>query len=167
MGIARGFGVQIMTVWQSLAQIKNIYKENFETFLGARGVLSAFAPQDWVTAEYLSNLCGYRTELVANYNATPGQPQTSRQDTPQGFPLFRPEDLMRQASGVMLNFMEPVPFPFLTRVPGYWETPWAAGLDPNPYYVAPSEFPPRPQPAAPQPDRRQALRDLQQRRRKV
>lgn len=167
MGIARGFGVQIMTVWQSLAQIKTIYRDNFETFLGARGVLSSFAPKDWVTATYLSNLCGYRTELVTNYNATPGEPQTDRQETPQGFPLFRPEDLMRLPPGVLLNFVEPVEFPFLTRAPGYWQTPWAAGLDPNPYYREPQPNL-RPPKTSPPPktarNHRQALNDLHRRR---
>jgi type IV secretion system protein VirD4 len=160
MGIARGFGLQIMTVWQSLAQIKNIYKENFETFLGARGSLSSFAPQDWVTADYLSKLCGFRTELLASQNARPGQQQIDLTEQPQGFPLLRPEDLMRLPAGVLLNFLEPrlVQFPFLTHAPGYWETPFAGGLDPNPYY--------RPRNLRPQPhlEQRKALQDLMQRR---
>jgi type IV secretion system protein VirD4 len=141
-GIARGFGMQIMTVWQSLAQGQALYGKNFETILGARGVLSAFAPQDWETAEYLSKLCGHRTELITNYNAEPGKPNTERQDTPQGYPLYRPEDLMRLPAGTLLNFVEGVEFPFLTKAPGYWELPWCKGLDPNPYYQ-PTRTPPR------------------------
>jgi type IV secretion system protein VirD4 len=167
-GIARGFGVQIMTVWQSLAQGFALYGKNFETILGARGVLSAFAPQDMETAEYLSKLCGYRTELITNYNAQPGQPNTERQDTPQGYPLYRPEDLMRLPKGTLINFFEGVEFPFLTNAPGYWELPWCSSLDPNPYYQ-PKRARPRRLTAWPDTtrrpgDRREALRKLQERR---
>ena len=126
MGIARGYGFTIMTVWQSLGQIRNNFGKNAETLIGARGVLSAFAPQDWETAEYLSKLLGNRTELVTSYNAAPGRPQSSSHETPQSFPLLRPEDLMRLPANRMLNFMEPVEWPFFTDTPGYWQTPWAS-----------------------------------------
>jgi type IV secretion system protein VirD4 len=140
--IGAGHGLQLLSVWQSIAQIKAIYRDNFETILGARGHLAAFAPQDLVTAEYLSKLCGHRTELMTNYNAQPGEPNTEKQETPQGFPLYRPEDLMRLPAGTLLNFFEGVEFPFLTKAPGYWELPWCKSLDPNPYYQ-PARTPPR------------------------
>lgn len=134
MGIARGFGVQIMTVWQSLAQIKTHYGTSLDTFIGARGALSSFAPQDWETAEYLSKLCGYCTEIVTSRSIRPGEPADSISEGPQGYPLLRPEDLMRLDPGVMLNFVEPVKYPFLAYAPGYWDTAFADGLDANPYY---------------------------------
>jgi type IV secretion system protein VirD4 len=168
MNIAGGFGVQIMTVWQSLAQIQHHYGKNADTILSARGVLSAVAPQDWVTADYLSKLCGNLTELMSSYDATPGKRQAERRETPQGLPMFRPEDLMRLPAGTMLNFIEPVSYPFLTRAPGYWALPWCQNLDPNPYY-RPDNEPPGGQPkrgAPPQTNYREALAELQRRRRR-
>jgi hypothetical protein len=46
----------------------------------------------------------------------------------------RPEDLMRLERGHTLNLIEPCPWPLLARVPVYPQTPYGAGLDPNPYY---------------------------------
>ena len=53
---------------------------------------------------------------------------------PQAIPLVRPEDLMRLERGHTLNLIEPCPWPLLARVPVYPQTPYGAGLDPNPYY---------------------------------
>jgi type IV secretion system protein VirD4 len=160
-GIARGFGVRLIQVWQSLAQIQGIYGKNWETFIGCRGSLSSFAPQDWVTAEYLSKLCGQRTELIPSMNARPSQQQIDLTETPHGFALLRPEDLMRLGPGELLTLLEPrlSRFPFLTFAPGYYQVPaFSAGLDPNPYY--------RPRTLRPQPqiEQRKALQDLMQRR---
>jgi type IV secretion system protein VirD4 len=167
MGIARGFGCQIMTVWQSLAQIKNIYKDNFETIVGARGVLGCYAPQDLVTAEYVSKLVGKTTELMGTINARPGQAQTDMHESPQGVPLLHPEDLMRLPNNTMLTWREPVPYPFKTRTPGYWNTKWAQGLDPDPYYVPRQREQFRPQasapPTPPRMDYRKAIEDLRAR----
>ena len=53
---------------------------------------------------------------------------------PQGVPLFRPEELMGMPPGQMLCFVEPAKNPFFTYAPGYWDTSFKRGLDPNPYY---------------------------------
>jgi hypothetical protein len=85
----------------------------------------------------LWKLCGNRSEFVTSYSGKPGDLQQSETQSQQGFPLFRPEDLMRFPPGVMLDLVEPVAYPFLTYAPGYWDLPWCSGLDPNPYYSAP------------------------------
>jgi hypothetical protein len=41
---------------------------------------------------------------------------------------------MRIERGQTVNLIEPCKFPVLADVPVYPLTPWAAGLDPNPYY---------------------------------
>ena len=137
MGIARGFGVQLWPFLQDLNQLRALYKDRWETFIGARGVLTAFAPQDWTTAEYLSRLAGQTTKLVESWNESDdlqGSGREGRNWAPQGFPLFRPEELMGMGAARMLCFVDPVPNPFFTEAPGYWDTPYSAGLDLNPYY---------------------------------
>jgi type IV secretion system protein VirD4 len=134
MGIARGFGVQIMTVWQSLNQMRTHYEKSMDTFIGARGALVSFAAQDWETAEYFSKLCGHSTEIVTSRSLKPGDPVGTTSEGPQSYPLMRPEDIMRLERGETLNFVEPVRYPFLGYAPPYWETPFADGLDPNPYH---------------------------------
>ena len=55
MSVFRQYGIKLITIWQDLAQAKRIFGDNgFETFLANAGVFQAFAPQDVVTAEYLS-----------------------------------------------------------------------------------------------------------------
>jgi type IV secretion system protein VirD4 len=141
MGIARGFGLQIVTVWQSLNQIRTHYEKSIDTFIGARGALVSFAAQDWETAEYLSKLCGHYTEIVRSKNYKPGDPIGTDSEGPQSYPLMRPEDIMRLGDGITLNFAEPVRYPFLAYAPPYWETPFRDGVDPNPYYPGPQGGP--------------------------
>lgn len=133
LGIARGFGVQLWPFLQDLNQLNSLYKDRWQTFIAARGVLTAFAPQDLFTADYLSKLCGQKTEIVRSQSEG-AQGGGNTNYTPQGFPLFRPEKLMGMPPGQMLCFVGPVKSPFFTTAPGYWMTEFAQGLDPNPYY---------------------------------
>jgi type IV secretion system protein VirD4 len=140
MGIARGYGIQIWPILQDLTQLQALYGKRWETFIGARGVLNAFAPQDWTTAEYLSKLCGQKTEIVESESENSGgfnlfnAVSRSVSRSPQGFPMYRPEDLMRLKAGEMLCFLEGVAGSFFLATPGYWDTAFKSGLDPNPYY---------------------------------
>jgi type IV secretion system protein VirD4 len=142
MGIARGFGVQLWPFLQDLNQLKALYRDRWETFIGARGALTAFAPQDWFTAEYLAKLCGQTTRVVESWNQSDdlqGSGRDGRNWAPQGLPLFRPEELMRLGANRMLCLVESergeLQQPFITLAPGYWQTPYRAGLDPNPYFA--------------------------------
>lgn len=60
--------------------------------------------------------------------------ERSRSWSQQGFPLFRPEELMGFGASRALCFVDPVTRPFFTNTPRYPDTPFNAGLDPNPYY---------------------------------
>jgi len=53
--LVRGYGIQIMPVFQDLNQLKAIYKERWETFIGMAGAVASFAPNDLTTAEWLSS----------------------------------------------------------------------------------------------------------------
>jgi len=66
MGLAAGYGVQMLCVLQDLNQLKKNYKENFETFIANAGVSMWFAPRDVTTSEYVSKLCGMKWELTEN-----------------------------------------------------------------------------------------------------
>jgi type IV secretion system protein VirD4 len=134
-GIARGFGVQLWPILQDLNQLKALYRDRWQTFIGNAGLLTAFAPRDWFTAKYLSDLCGQKLRNVRSRSMS-GEGQVNWNDTPREFPRFRPEDLMRMPKGQMLCLASGVPLPFFTQVPGYWETACAPDLDPNPYFHA-------------------------------
>jgi len=131
MNIARTFGVQLWPIVQDLNQLKAIYGDNWENFVGACGALTAFAPRDLFTADYLSRRCGNRTVVIESENERIGSSDMGRSRGPQGIPLFRPQDLMGMPSRQMLCVADPVKSPFLTQAPVYKDTPL---LRPNPYY---------------------------------
>jgi type IV secretion system protein VirD4 len=61
MGLAAGYGVQLWPVLQDLTQLKENYQESWETFLGNAGIVQYFAPREWTTSEYVSQMCGETT----------------------------------------------------------------------------------------------------------
>jgi type IV secretion system protein VirD4 len=138
MGIARGFGVQLWPFLQDLNQLKALYKDRWQTFVGNAGCVTAFAPRDLFTAKYLSELSGQKTEIDESLGYSDdgaGNLRVSLNRASHSYPLFRPEELMGLPRNQMICWAEPVKYPFLTSVPGYWNTPYGRGLDPNPYFV--------------------------------
>jgi type IV secretion system protein VirD4 len=53
--------MQIWGIVQDLSQLKRIYGEGWQTFIGNSGVLQYFGSRDLMTAEYFSKLCGVTT----------------------------------------------------------------------------------------------------------
>lgn len=72
-GLMAGFGLKLWTVWQDLGQIKRLYRESWETFLGNAGVLQFFANADMTTLEWLSKRLG-QTEVIRE---TKGRSETA------------------------------------------------------------------------------------------
>lgn len=136
MGIARGFGVQLWPFVQDFNQLHALYRDRWETFIGNAAALTAFAPRDVFTAQYLSQKCGNKTVIVESENERMGATGMGRSRGPQGVPLFRPEALMAMPARQMLCFIDPVRNPLMTLASPYWETPFAHGLDGNPYRPA-------------------------------
>jgi type IV secretory pathway TraG/TraD family ATPase VirD4 len=58
-----GFGVKLLFVLQSLEQLKNTYKDNWETFLSNAGLKVFFSVEDHFSREYVSKLVG-ETEII-------------------------------------------------------------------------------------------------------
>ncbi len=49
--LVRGYGIQLVPVQLELTQLKELYKEHWEDFIGMAGVVAAFGPNDLTTAE--------------------------------------------------------------------------------------------------------------------
>lgn len=60
IALLRGYGVKLWPILQDLAQIRHLYSERWESFIGNSGVVQSFAPQDQTTRDYLSKLSGQR-----------------------------------------------------------------------------------------------------------
>lgn len=67
--LVRGYGLQIIPVLQDLGQLKRLYGERWETFIGNAGAVCFFTPGDSLTAKYLSERIGPQMALFPGYNA--------------------------------------------------------------------------------------------------
>jgi type IV secretion system protein VirD4 len=134
MGIARGYGVQLWPFLQDLNQLKALYRDRWQSFLGNAAAVTAFAPRDLFTAQHLSARLGNKTIIVESENNRTGDAGLGHGRNPQGVPLFRPEELMEMPARQMLCSVNPVQKAFMTKAPAYTETTFAADLDPNPYH---------------------------------
>jgi type IV secretion system protein VirD4 len=133
MGMIAKKGVKILTAWQSLSQISRIYGEHGrETFLSGAGSTLAFRADDMETAEYLCKRLGRRTEVVSHHSV--GSASSSKTDSPAGFPLMHPDQIMNLPPRQVLSWVDRLPYPALLTAPGYFDMP-IKGLDPNPYFL--------------------------------
>jgi type IV secretion system protein VirD4 len=62
-GQIAGFGVKLWPILQDLTQLKSIYKDRWETFMGNAGLMQFFGNNDLTTLEYLSKRVGKTSVL--------------------------------------------------------------------------------------------------------
>lgn len=62
-GQIAGFGVKLWPILQDLNQLKSIYKDRWETFMGNAGLLQFFGNNDLTTLQYLAQRLGKSTIL--------------------------------------------------------------------------------------------------------
>jgi len=124
MAMMRGYGIKLWTVLQDLGQAYRLYgDQGFESFIGNAGVLQSFAPQDVITAEYLSKRTGQttRTAVSASGSVTYGGHQASIQRGSSlaqiPLPLMLPQDLRELADGDSVVFSHKVPGTILSHLP--------------------------------------------------
>jgi type IV secretion system protein VirD4 len=60
-GLMAGFGLQLWGIVQDVSQLKNVYGDGWETFIGNSGMIQYFGSRDRMTAEYFQALCGVTT----------------------------------------------------------------------------------------------------------
>ena len=112
MAMLRSCGIKLWTVWQDLAQLRSLYGDGFESFISSCGVVQSFAPQDLVTAEYLSQRTGLTAlELEARGRSAPGAPITQYQGgnvSYQPVPRMLPQDLRNMDDGFSVIFSHKV-----------------------------------------------------------
>jgi type IV secretion system protein VirD4 len=84
-----------------------MYRERWESFLGNAGVLNSFAPQDLVTANYLSQRTGQTTKTVKaiGESRSLGQGGSESMNFSQiQMPLMLPQDLRNMDDGYNVLF---------------------------------------------------------------
>ena len=63
-GQIAGYGVRLFPVLQDLGQLKALYTERWETFLGNAGIVQCFGNNDLTTLEWISKRCGKTSILT-------------------------------------------------------------------------------------------------------
>jgi type IV secretory pathway TraG/TraD family ATPase VirD4 len=161
VGLAAGYGIQLVSVFQDIAQMRDLYKTRWASFIGNAGVRALFNLDDFDTADYWSKFIGGR--IVDSH---------SRQEDAYGFsngqqvgealrPLFSPDKIMMEfAAGQMLVLAQGVR-PIITNriayfddrsLDGAWDDPRpnAPPRPPRPPVGPPGSFGPDPAPTPPE-----------------
>lgn len=83
-GLLAGFGVKLWPIVQNLGQLKELYPDNWETFLGNAGLWQVFAANDDTTARYMAERLGHHVSWRKSRGADGGF-----EWSPQGVTLLR------------------------------------------------------------------------------
>jgi type IV secretion system protein VirD4 len=128
VGLAAGYGIQLVTVFQDVAQMKDLYKGRWASFIGNAGVRALFSLDDYDSAKYWSNFLGghlVETHSQAQdiYGLAKGQTMGEALR-----PLLSPEELMLQfAQGKMLVLPQGSR-PIVSDRVAYWQDAGLNGL---------------------------------------
>ena len=155
VALGRGYNLRMWPVLQNLTQLKNLYGDNWETFLANTATQIYYAPRDQFTAEYLSKKCGQQTIKVVSKSENEisklqeeqGFSGISFSTNDQGVPLLRPEEVQGIHPTKALVFWSKVSKPILAHRMPYWEiTGIGKSYYRDPYFSGhePSGFKPRP-----------------------
>jgi type IV secretion system protein VirD4 len=121
VGLAAGYGIQLVSVFQDTAQMRDLYKGRWASFIGNAGVRAVFNLDDLDTAEYWSKFIGGRLVETRSHQADI-YGYTKGDNVGEAMrPLLPPDKIMLDfASGKMLVLAQGA-HPIVTdRVP-YWK----------------------------------------------
>ena len=132
VGLSAGYGVQLFTVFQDVAQMKDLYRGRWASFIGNAGVRALFNLDDYDTAQYWSDSIGghivqSKNEQQDVYGFARSQ---SVGDTMR--PLLSPEEIMLNlAQGKMLVLpqgsrpiiSDRIPYYQDAQLNGLWDDP--------------------------------------------
>lgn len=122
-GLGAGLGLILWPYVQSLSQLRGVYGEGFETFLGNAAVKQFFGCGDQFTAEYVSRLLGaYRKPTVQRSFSANGESTSVGETWEQ---VMRPEEVRRFLTRHSIAFVDEIPHRL--RPIKYYEEPFFAG----------------------------------------
>lgn len=123
----RKYRVWLWPVIQNLGQLKQLYGQNWQTFISNAGLRQFIGAGDLETAQYISELCGDGTiEVVTRTPGGESISQTQRR-------LATVEEVMHIESKAQIVFVDNLK-PILLRKTEYWQRPALRGhFNRNPY----------------------------------
>jgi type IV secretion system protein VirD4 len=123
-GLIAGYGVRIWSFFQDLAQLKSIYKDRWETFLGNASIFQTFGLNDLGSLKYVSERLGQSAMLKVSQGEQSTQAAaggfTGQSRSIDGTPLLLPDEVaafFSRQSGNQLIIYPGTSAIFLKRVP--------------------------------------------------
>ncbi len=125
----RKYRVWLWPVIQNLGQLKQIYGQNWQTFMTNAGVKQFMGAGDLETAQYVSDLCGEGTiEVSTKSRQGESVSQTSRR-------LATAQEIMNMSADLQIVFADNLR-PMLLQKRPYWHRPSLRGsFNLNPYHA--------------------------------
>jgi type IV secretion system protein VirD4 len=137
IGLAAGYGVQLWSVFQDVAQMKDLYKARWASFIGNAGVRAVFNLDDYDTAHYWSQFIGGR--IMESYSRQENLYGLSQgQAVGETFrPLLSPEELMTDYAAFKMLVLAQGQHPIQTGRVFYDKDMTLTGLWDDPRYAVP------------------------------
>lgn len=141
--LARGYGVQMMPILQDLPQLKKLYADMWETFIGMAGAVASFAPNDMTSADWLSKRMGETTLPIMSYSEGSntnerGETTTSanRSHSSVKVPMMLAHQLFGLPEGWMIVTLDGLSDAVIVEAKGYYRLRLLDALArPNPYHL--------------------------------
>lgn len=111
-GLFAGFGVRIWSIWQDINQLKNLYGDRWETFLGNASIFQSFGLNDLTSLKYVSERLGVSSMLKVNQSQVSGEQQaqgfSGQSRSVEGTALLSPDEIAyffsRQAGNQLILY---------------------------------------------------------------
>jgi len=110
-----GFNVTVWPILQSLIQLKGIYGDKWEVFVGNTAVKQYFSVNDNFTADYISNSIG-QTSHVTGFRSIMGLQEPNA----NARPLVSPDEVRRGSGDNMFVFIGAKPVTLFAKLPYYY-----------------------------------------------
>jgi len=140
--LTRGYGVQMMPILQDLPQLKKLYPDMWETFIGMAEAVASFAPNDMTSAEWLSRRMGDTTQAIMSFNSGTNTDAKGNTTISESYahssvkvPLALPHKLFGLPAGHMVVTFDGVSDAALVEATGYYRIQKCAlRARKNPYF---------------------------------
>ena len=117
IGLARGYGIQMWSIFQDMGQIKGTYGDRWSSFVGNAGLRMFFGTQDYETGQLVSDMIGNETVQIRRGSGNEGGAIQHH-----GRRLLMPDEVMRMRQESMVAFI-PGERPVMVRRVPYYENP--------------------------------------------
>jgi len=128
VGLSAGYGIQLISIFQDIAQMKDLYKNRWASFIGNAGVKALFNLDDYDTAQYWSRFLGghlVETTSVSQTNEGLSRGQTKGETIR---PLLSPEEIMLKFAKKEMLVLPQGSRPIISQRVAYFDDPTLSGL---------------------------------------